>query len=235
LFDDIRSNKISPPDLPPPGHPRIGLVTGGNANFATTEGNKWMMPKDDFLRPLSILNSAIDSGFEPDFTVLQMSPATLHRSSIGTFTGAILQILERGQSVNICLRSLQTCGLPQDRKVLTVISSKFPGLNWELCRADGAFVTDTVAVQSANRVKDVIQSLEFSNTRKAPGGFICSDQNSSGEVPESNPRYIYNHVTSRRKANDSPMVVDMDTAAIAISGTSPFSLIHQGKQRIIIP
>ncbi|KAK1770181.1 hypothetical protein QBC33DRAFT_313551 [Phialemonium atrogriseum] len=234
IFGDFASGKLVPPGLPPPGNPMIALVAGENTNFRLSQGNKDMPSVDLFLSPLGIMDSATSSHFKPDFTALQISPAVLHSSTIRRFSESILRLLEQGQTVRISLQSLQAHGIPQDRSILVVVGSPFPGsAHVSTKRHDPpAIATGATRSQSPGKIEAFIGDLAFENPRAtegAGGTFVCSQADGAG-MP---PRYIYNHGTGQHVPGEDAKAVDMDADTVVLSYNSSQSLIHPVRRDLL--
>jgi hypothetical protein len=116
-----------------PEYPRISLVARENTCFRLSDGNQQMRSMEEFLRPLAIMEASAKSPLGPDFLVMLMPPALLHRSTIGIFSTSIFKLLEQGLSVHIKLSPLQDHGIRQDRSKLIFVASPFcASLPWDL-------------------------------------------------------------------------------------------------------
>jgi hypothetical protein len=231
VFDEFVSGKLGSPPLPTPEHPRIALVAGENTSFRLSDGNKQMPSMDEFLRPLDVMDAATNSPLGPDFLVMLMPPALLHRSTIGRFSTSIFKLLEQRLSVHIRLSSLQDHGIPQERSTLIVVASPFcASLPWH-------FDWPITGPRPSVKVKDLIGDLAFENpraTQGAKGGFVCSvpaQKNPASDEGNGRTQYIYNHQTGRSTPlGETP--VDMSANAISVSCNSPKSLVHPSKSSV---
>jgi hypothetical protein len=180
---------------------------------------------DEFLRPLDLMDAAANSPLDPDFLVMLMPPALLHRSTISRFSTSIFKLLEQRLSVHIRLSSLQDHGIPQERSTLIVVASPFcASLPWH-------FDWPVTRPRPSVKVKDLIGDLAFENpraTRGAKGGFVCSVPSDQGN---GRTQYIYNHQTGRSAPlGETP--IDMSANAISVSCNSPKFLVHPSKSSV---
>lgn len=169
VFDEVISRKLEPFPLVSPEYPRIPLVAGENTCFRLSDGNQQMSLMEEFLRSLAIMEASAKSPLGPDFLVMPMPPALLHRSTIGRFSTSIFKLLEQRLSVHIKLSPLQDHGIPQDRSTLIVVASPFcASLPWDLN-------WPVTGPRSPVKIKDFIEDLASENpraTQGAKGGFV---------------------------------------------------------------
>ncbi|KAF9876158.1 hypothetical protein CkaCkLH20_06101 [Colletotrichum karsti] len=93
VIDDFNLGRLVAPSWPPEGSALVALVAGENSTFRLSAENTKMPSKESFFAPLDIVESVAASEINPDFTVLQMSPAVLHPSALGRFSATISQLL----------------------------------------------------------------------------------------------------------------------------------------------
>jgi hypothetical protein len=227
VFDEFVSGKLCL-SLPRPECPRIALVAGDNTYFRLSDGNKQMPSREEFLRPLDIMDAAANSPLEPDFLIMLMPPALLHRSTIGRFSMSIVKLLEQRFSVHVKLSPLQDLGIPQERTTLIVVASSFcTSLPWHID-------WPVTGPQPPVMAKDLIGNLAFENPRAAQGGkvgFVCSvpAQSNLDPAEENRPiKEIHNHLTGCSALSGSTLL-DMDANAIFVSCTSLEPLVHPCK------
>jgi hypothetical protein len=231
VFEEFVSGKLRTPTLPTPEHPRIALVAGENTPFRLSDRNKQMPSMDEFLRPLNVMDAAANSLLGPDFLVMLMPPALLHRSTIGRFSTSIFKLLEQRLSVHVRISSLQDHGIPQERSTLIVVASPFcASLPWR-------FDWPVTGRRPSVKVEDLIGDLAFENpraTQGGKGGFVCSvPAQNRPTIDEENGRtqYVYNHQTGRlAPLGQTP--IDMSANTISMSCNSPKSLVHPSKSSV---
>jgi hypothetical protein len=203
-------------------------VAGKNTCFRLNDGNKQMPSMEEFLRPLEIMDAAANSPLGPDFLVMLMPPALLHRSTIGRFLTSIFKLLEQRLSVHMKLSPLQDHGIPQERSTLIVVASPFcASMPWH-------FDWPVTGPRPSVKIKDLIGDLAFENpraTQGAKGGFVCSvpaQNNPDSDEGNRSTKYIYNHQTGR-SAPLGKTPIDMNANANSVSCNSPKSLVHPSK------
>ncbi|KAJ9156285.1 C-5 cytosine methyltransferase [Pleurostoma richardsiae] len=223
VFSDWAAGELLPPERPPPGHPVIVLASGENTNFRLRAGNDKMPSLEKFLAPLRALEGVVDSSFNPDFGVLQMSPSLLEPLAVKGLSTSILRLLERKYIMRLKLVNHLDHGLLQDRRVLVVVASRFSGLVSVPLQPYTSTGPDSVRL--AKKVGDIIGELRFKNTRVSEGGsagFVSSlvpDREDDNGFPS---RYIYNHRTGEHMAPAAemgipPRIVGMDDDTVLLS------------------
>ncbi|EXJ87168.1 hypothetical protein A1O3_04127 [Capronia epimyces CBS 606.96] len=216
-FDDINFRlqrlQIARQELP-----QVVLLASGNRCFRLSEDNQKMASLDEFLKPLQALNEATQH-LGGDFIVALLAPAMLHVSTIDRLSSSILNLLEKRMSVHVRLTPLKEHGLPQDRKILTMIASPYcTELPWN---ADNI---ELAAGNTRSTVEDAIGDLGFPNPRvpsHTRSGFVCRSPSQMGD------NRVYNHYTGQvLEAGQEPIVVEADTILDGFDECKPW--IHSG-------
>lgn len=167
------------------------------------------------------------SRLNPDFTVLQMSPALFHARALGALGRTVLQCLERNQVVRVDLVSQEATDVAATGNTLVVVASPFPEL------LQPRLVPPSVP-QSSKSIRDYIGGLIAENPRASHtscDGFVCPGV----EVRDGQrtSTLIYNHNTSHQLPSHSSasedVQVDLDEKGVLISCDSPYALYHPGK------
>lgn len=167
------------------------------------------------------------SQLNPDFTVLQMSPAVFHARALGDLGRTVLQCLERSQVVRVDLVPHEATDVAATGNTLVVVASPFPAL------LRSQLMPPSVS-RSPKSIRDYIGGLIAENPR-APhascDGFVCPGV----EVRDGQrtSTLIYNHNTGHQLPSHSSASedaqVDLDEKGVLISCDSPYALNHPGK------
>ena len=174
-----------------------------------------MATLEEFLRPLTVLSSAVDSLLDMDFFVALLSPASLHPSAVHKLRALILQLLNQRMTVHMKLLPVRNCGLPQARSVLVLVASRVcASLRWPSLPP----TPDTDAIEN---VMARITDLVFKNTRsdeEQGSAFVCP---LSTEPSES----VHNHQTGRAdELRGTPLDAQAQTVELSPNGKLPTHL-----------
>ncbi|KAH8881902.1 hypothetical protein GQ53DRAFT_466138 [Thozetella sp. PMI_491] len=234
ILDDFDTGKLRLPDLPTPGYPKVAIVAGENNGFRLRPHNEKMPSIDQFLAPIETLDSVIKSSIKPDFTALVMPATILHESTISRLSKSIQAMVKLGLVVHTTLHYLPDYGIPQDRSVLVIIASPFPGLAEAKVAPSGQWATNSGASSSAVIVRDLIEDLAFNNPRATHDpceGFVCPVPLDQDGGRGGNTKYIYNHHTGHTATADLG-AIDMDAETVWLS-RSWTELVHPVRQDLL--
>ncbi|KAJ9618784.1 hypothetical protein H2204_012916 [Knufia peltigerae] len=211
ILRDFQTSRLQDITLSQPVPPKVALISSGSEYFRLNRLNEALPTIEEFLKPLTDIRG-VAHALEPDFYVMLLSPAVLHRNAVSTFSATILELLEKRMSVHLRLFSLKDLGLPQSRNILVVTAGPFSNalsnIRWR--SEDDARLS----------MADVLRDLSFENPRSIHGGDVGLVRSRIGE-----PGYIFNHNTGRHPSGDDPSVIEPDSDIA----------LHLGRQSWIHP
>jgi hypothetical protein len=210
--------------MPPPGHPRITLVSGGNLNFRFSNENGSMPTMDSFLQPLDLVDSITPSQLNPDFIVLHMPATVLHHATISRLNKSIMRLIEQRQVVRITIQSLEAYKIPQNRSLLILMASPYPSLATVPMGRPLATPGYQDIPAMPDRIESYIGDLSFNNPREdnsADGaGFVCITEPEERHGARPAPKNIYNHCTGENRPGIRP-TVDMEARTVSLGHRIP--------------
>ena len=234
-LNDFADGRLSPPERPPSGHPVIVSASGENMDFRRSSGNERLPLLETFLAPLSALKSFMSFSFSFDFGIVQMPPSLFAPSAITELSASVLEALQQKYAIRINLINLRDYGILQDRKVLVILASRFPGL------VSVPLKPHTESSPRPSRhpetVGDIIRELNFQNPRMREGtcgGFVSSLVRDGDHDHEFSSGYIYNHSTGGRDAQEFKSAipsysVSMDDDTVSLSWDRQQPPCHRGE------
>lgn len=233
MIDELEHGQLNLPKMPPPGHPLVACLACENKAFRFRPGNKDMPSMQACQRFYEDMTSVIGSSFAFKFTVLQMPVAVLH-SVLGyaLFEHIYHLLFNMEQSVALHILSLQDYGIHQDRQILALIASPYPGLG-----AVGLMPEPNPSADSST-LHELLRGLAISNARPS---YLANNQSSMamclsdvGEGSDSAKHNVYNHNTDRA-APPNPedrVIVDIDSSdAISLCCHSTRPLVHKSQSQ----
>jgi hypothetical protein len=228
VLEDLESGRLEFHHCPDSAVPRIALIAGAPFTFRLDDRNGLMPSVDEFLQPLELATAATKLAPKPHFAVFITHSAMLHQKTIGRFSAAVFQLLERNYAVHLSLTTLQHHGLPQAKDILVMIAAPpATSIRWEPH-------WPLTYSQPSHKVKDLIGDIAFANPRAFTGtkcGFVCSlpgCDDSNGATSPDDARLLYNHQTGRIcKTAKASVGMDADTVKLTPYGATP--LLHPSK------
>lgn len=192
-----------------------------------SEGNTEMLPVDSVFHPLAMATHVLDSQ-SPDFAVIQLPPAILHSLTVLRLCEGIVHFLANHNAVRIDVSFVRKCGVPQSRRLLTMIVSPYHGIaNVPMTQANNQ--RSLAGQEEGQPITQSIADLSFRNYRSSGTGYVCSLP--SGDSHCRNPPSIlcYNHYTGCEVPEDRAQVANLELHDIDFLTYSTHSLVHPGK------
>ncbi|KAK4444027.1 hypothetical protein QBC34DRAFT_360992 [Podospora aff. communis PSN243] len=206
VVDEIGRGELPCPIPEAPGQPLVASLASKYTAFRLRDGNTAMPSLEDFLQPFNDMISLVSCpSLTFHFTALQMPVAVLRNDDDDASCDALFDYMNQflvklGHSVSLQVLSLSEYGLPQDRQVVVVTTSLYPGMNLVDLDTDERNETAPVDENLCYGLED----LSIDNTR--PRYQESNGSNSLAMCSVGNKVY-YNHGTGRKPRNINECIV----------------------------
>ncbi|KAF5525034.1 putative modification methylase [Colletotrichum aenigma] len=223
IVEDIDKGRVPGLLWPSSNAPMTLLASVKNVNFALSEENKVMPSVESFLGQLSMAEHAFESG-HPDFTVIQLPPATLHPLTVDRLCKSVVYFLEKYNAIRVDASSVQNHNVLQTRRLLTMIVSPHHGI--AAVPMTQAHQQSSFAGQEAHAITRDIAELSFCNSRATGTGILCSLPSGISQDRGAPKLPCYNHATGFTLTEGETQVVDLGLKNIDFVTYSNRGLVH---------
>ncbi|KAK0704306.1 hypothetical protein B0H67DRAFT_591072 [Lasiosphaeris hirsuta] len=230
VISDLALEQLVLPKMPPPDHPRVACLASGNTVFGLRASSNEMPSMPTFLRLLEDMGTVVTSSLEFDFTVLQMPVAVLHSASASTLFKHIYTLLvNMEQSVALHIVSHRDHNIHQDRRMLIIVASRYPGLDLV-----GPGPESNPSTHDNSTLYTLLKDLAINNTRSANAddhlNAMATCLSNVIEEADFTRKNLYNHNTGRTILPNTRdcVVVDIgDPTVVSLSSPSSRPLVHK--------